>query len=38
MDATLAGDDAAALAALEAAFSDAFGGSVSLEVSSLELT
>ena len=31
MDATLAGDDAAALAGLEAAFSDAFGGSVSLE-------
>lgn len=38
MDATLAGDDPAALAALEAAFSDAFGGSVSLEISSLELT
>ncbi|MGB8380902.1 MAG: hypothetical protein WCG47_06545 [Dermatophilaceae bacterium] len=38
MDATLAGDDAAALRSLEAAFSDAFGGSVSLEVSSLELT
>ncbi len=38
MDATLAGDDAASLTALEAAFSDAFGGSVSLEVSSLDLT